>query len=259
MQRFRVRVGSLLGVPLWIHGSWFLVLGLAVWAVTAQFGAALPELPIAERAAMALVTGLGFFGCLAIHEVAHAVFARRFGVEVRGITLFLLGGVAEIDGELPTPGAEFAVALAGPATSIAIGSACMLASTWLGGRGWTAAEAVTFTLAVVNLGVALFNLVPGLPLDGGRLLRAAIWRRTGSFARGTRVASVAGRVVAATLASAAIVSAVRGEPAGLWYLPMGAFIWLLARASGRASGPASGEASPAEGRALALTGEGEAA
>ena len=114
------RVGRLLGIPLAVHASWFLVLGLAVWVVTVEFGAALPRLPLAERIGMAVVTGLAFFSCLAVHEVAHAVVARRFGVHVRGITLFLLGGVAEIDGELPSPSAEFAVALAGPGTSIAL-------------------------------------------------------------------------------------------------------------------------------------------
>ena len=117
MRRFRLRVGSLAGIPLWIHVSWFAVLGLVVWSVTEEFGAALPELPLTERLAMASVTGIAFFACLAVHEVAHAVVARRFSVRVRGITLFLLGGVAEIEGELPTPGSEFAVALAGPATS----------------------------------------------------------------------------------------------------------------------------------------------
>ena len=252
MRRFRFRVGRLLGIPLSVHVSWFLVLGLAVWAIAVEFGAVLPRLPLAERVAMAATTGLAFFSCLAVHEVAHAVVARRFGVHVRGITLFLLGGVAEIDGELPSPGAEFAVALAGPGTSIAIGSALALTSAWMHRLGWTAAEAVTITLALVNLGVALFNLIPGLPLDGGRILRAAIWRRTGSFDRGTRVAAGGGRIVAALLIAAAIVSALAGRPQGLWYVPMGVFIWFVARASGRAQ-------APTESRALALTREGEAA
>lgn len=228
------------------------MLGLAVWAVTVSFGDVLPQLPVAERLLMATVTSFAFFGCLCVHEVAHAVIARRFGVRVRGITLFLLGGVAEIQGELPSPGAEFAVALVGPATSVAIGSVLALVAEGTGALGWTAVEAVAFTLALVNLGVALFNLVPGLPLDGGRILRAAIWRRTGSFTRATAAASLGGRIVAAALIAIGIVSAVRGELTGLWYVPMGAFIWFLARASARAT-------PPVDDRALALTGEGEAA
>ena len=252
MIRFRVRLARVLGIPIWVRGSWFVVLGLAVWAMTSAFGDVLPQLPITERLVMATVTGLAFFGCLCAHEIAHAVVARRFGVRVRGITLFLLGGVAEIQGELPSPGAEFAVALVGPATSVAIGSVFALVAKSAGSLGWTAFEAVAFTLALVNLGVALFNLIPGLPLDGGRILRAAIWRRTGSFTRATAAASLGGRIVAAALVAIGIVSAIRGELTGLWYVPMGAFIWFLARASARA-GPPAGD------RALALTGEGEAA
>jgi Zn-dependent protease len=252
VHRFRLRVGRLLGIPLWIHVSWFAVLGLVVWSVTVEFGAALPELPLVERVAMASITGVAFFACLAVHEVAHAVVARRFGVHVRGITLFLLGGVAEIDGELPSPGSEFAVALAGPATSVAIASALALGSRWADQLGWTGAEGVLFTLSFVNLGVAVFNLIPGLPLDGGRILRAAIWRGTGSFARGTKVAAVGGHVVAVSLVAIGVGTSLAGQLVGLWYVPMGTFIWFLARASGRA-------APPVEGGALALTREGEAA
>ncbi len=109
-----------------------------------------------------------------------------------------------------------------------------------------------FTLSVVNLGVAVFNLIPGLPLDGGRILRAAIWRRTGSFVRATRVAAIGGRVVATTLVAVGLGVSLAGDPVALWYLPMGVFIWFLARASGRA-------APPVKSGALALRREGEAA
>jgi Zn-dependent protease len=252
VRRFRLRIGSLLGIPLWIHVSWFAVLVLVVWTVTVEFGEVLPGLPIVERLSMAAITGVAFFACLAVHEVAHAVVARRFGVHVKSITLFLFGGVAEIDGELPTPGSEFAVALAGPATSVAIGSAMALAADFAEQLGWTGAEGVLVTLALVNLGVAVFNLVPGLPLDGGRILRAAIWRGTGNFSRATRVAAVGGGVVSATLVAIGVVATVLGHPEGLWYVPMGVFIWFLARAAGRG-------VPPVRSGALALSGEGEAA
>jgi Zn-dependent protease len=253
VRRFRFRAGSLWGVPLWIHGSWFLVLGFVVWSVTQEFGVALPELPLVERLVMAAITGIAFFGCLALHELAHAVIARRFGVRVKGITLFLLGGVAEVEGELPSPRAEFAVALSGPATSIVIASVLALGSRSAGLFGWTGAEGVLFVLSVVNLGVAVFNLIPGLPLDGGRILRAVIWRRTGSFVRATRLAAAGGRVVAVCLVAVGLGATIAGEPVGLWYVPMGAFIWFLARASGKAVPP------PPQGGALALGREGEAA
>jgi Zn-dependent protease len=237
MRRFRIPLGSVLGVRLWLHASWFLVAGLVLWATTGAFGQGFPDLPLAERLLMGAATAICFFACLVAHELAHSVVARRFGVRVRGITLFMLGGVAEIDGEIPTPAQEFAVALAGPATSLALGGAFALlwrASTAI---GWTWAEGIAFTVATVDLGVALFNLVPGLPLDGGRLLRAALWRRSGDHARATRVASGAGRALALLLALAGVFMALAGDPAGLWYVPMGGFIFLMARSAARVSPP----------------------
>lgn len=242
MRRFRIPVGRVLGIRLWLHTSWFLVAGLAVWAISAAFREGFPGLPAVERALMGVLTAACFFGCLVTHELAHAIVARRFGVQVRGITLFLLGGVAEIEGELPTPAKEFAVALAGPATSLALGAAFALLWQLSVAVRWTGAEGVTFTVAAVNLGVAVFNLVPGLPLDGGRLLRAGLWRRSGSFAKATRTAAAAGRVVAVLLAAAGLLAAIAGDPTGLWYVPMGGFIFLMARSAGRAEPPTPGGA-----------------
>ncbi len=229
--------GRLFGIRLWLHWSWFLVLGLVIWIATADLATLYPDLGPVERLLMGSITGTAFFGCLAIHESAHAVVARRFGVHVDGITLFLFGGVAEIRGELPTPAMEFAVALAGPATSLVLAGLCGLGSIWVGGLGWTGAEGVLLTLAMVNTGVAVFNLVPGLPLDGGRLLRSVLWRTFGRFDRATKVASGAGKLLGGSLFAAGTILALTGSPRGVWYLPMGVFLWLLARASGRASAP----------------------
>jgi Zn-dependent protease len=145
----------------------------------------------------------------------------------------MFGGVAEIDGEPPSAAREFAVALVGPATSVALGGLFALGSAWATDLRWPAVEGVLTTLALVNLGVALFNLVPGLPLDGGRLLRAGLWRLTGSYRRATRVASTVGQGVAAALGVFGLVLTLTGDPFGLWYVPMAAFLWSLARASGR--------------------------
>lgn len=251
MRRFSIPVGRVFGIRLGLHVSWFLVFGLVAWATTGAFGEAYPELPAAERTAMGIVAGLAFFACLVAHEIAHALAARRFGIAVRGITLFMFGGVAEIEGEVPSPAREFAVALIGPATSIALGGAFALVAEAAG--SWPAVEGVLFTLALVNLGVAVFNLVPGLPLDGGRLLRAGLWRLTGSYQKATRVAAGGGKVVAVGLALLGAGLAIfADDPFGLWYVPMGAFLWLLARASVR--GPAA-----AAGSTLGLGGEGQAA
>ncbi len=254
MRRLDVRVGSILGIRLSVHLSWVVVFALVAWVTMAGFGEIYPELPAATRLLMGLVTGGAFFVCLTGHELAHALTARRFGIRVRGITLFLFGGVAEIEGEVPTPSREFAVALVGPAVSIVLGAALALATRWVGSKGWIVGEGILGTLALVNLGIALFNLVPGLPLDGGRILRAGLWRLTGSYTRATRIASAGGVLVAMLLVAFGLFLAiVGGEPAGLWYLPMGAFLWVLARASGRSRRPAI------EPRALALDGrEGQA-
>lgn len=250
MERFRVPIGRVLGIRLWLHASWFAVLALVTWAAVMAFGEAYPELPIAERATMGIVTGVAFFGCLLAHEVSHAVVARRFGIEVRGITLFLFGGVAEIRGEVPTPSKEFAVALVGPATSLLLSGILGLSAAWSADRNLLGAEGVLFTLAIVNVGVALFNLVPGLPLDGGRLLRAGLWRISGDFSKATKVAAGAGRLLAVTLLVLGTVLLVMRNGFGAWYGAMAAFLWLLAGRSGRASPP---------GEALALHGESEAA
>jgi Zn-dependent protease len=236
VRRIEVRVGTLAGIGLFLHASWFLVLGLVVWATAGAFAEIYPELPWTERAGMGLAAGLAFFGCLVVHELAHALAARRLGVAVRRITLFLFGGVAEIAGELPSASAEFAVALVGPATSLLLGSAFGLLAVRVGGS--PALEGVTGTLALVNLGVALFNLLPGLPLDGGRLLRSVLWSRTGSFARATRVAGLLGRGIGGAMALAGVLVAALGrEPAALWYVPMGGFLVLLASRASRSAGP----------------------
>ena len=231
----------MLGIRLSIHTSWFVVFGLVVWGTTSAFADLYPEVSVVTRSLMGLVTGAVFFACLVLHELAHAVTARRLGIRVRGITLFLFGGVAEIEGEVPTPAREFAVALVGPAVSIASGCVFGLAAVWAGARGWRLADGVLGTLAFVNLAVAVFNLVPGLPLDGGRLLRAVLWRVTGSYARATRVAATGGLLLAVGLAGLGLyLAAVLHEMVGLWYLPMAAFLWMLARAAGRRDLPVAG-------------------
>jgi Zn-dependent protease len=246
-----------LGIRLELHASWFLVLGLVTWATVVAFDEAYPGLGPVAHGAMGSIAGVAFFACLVAHELAHSVVARRFGIRVHGITLFAFGGVARIDGEVPTPDREFAMALVGPATSVALGGLFALVSAGATAIRWREAEGVLATLALVNLGVAVFNLVPGLPLDGGRLLRAVLWRVGHDHARATRVASTGGRVVAVLLAVLGLVIVLTGDVVGLWYVPMAAFLWVLAGSSGRAARPT--RPSPPEG-ALALNlHEGEAA
>jgi Zn-dependent protease len=244
MRRYRIPVGTVAGIRLWVHVSWFPVLGLVAWVTTVQFGEVYPGMGAAERTAMGAITGIAFFACLTAHEVSHSLVARRFGITVNGITLFLFGGVAEIEGEVPTPTREFAVALAGPATSIAIAGVAALLASAASALGWAGAEGVLVTLAVVNLGVGVFNLLPGLPLDGGRILRAGLWRATGSFERATRVAAAGGRVLAALVVALGVAVAIAGDAIGLWYVTMGGFLWLMAHAASAARTPGTTAALP---------------
>ena len=211
--------------------------GLLAWASEVRYAASDPGLPLAERILMGALTAAAFFACLVLHELSHAVVARRFGVRVEGITLFLLGGVAQIDGQVPSASQEFAVALAGPALSLVV--ACGFAGLYVSGSNSGAFRAVLFALAVANLGLCLFNLIPGLPLDGGRLLRAAVWRTSGSFERGTRVALAGGRMLSAALIVTGAVALAFAHAAGLWYIAMGVFLALMARASARGGAPAA--------------------
>lgn len=249
MRRFRVPLGRVWGIRLWIHATWFPAFIAAVWILTTTFGEADPSLPLAERVAMGIVTSVAFFSSLACHELAHARVAMRYGIGVRGITLFLFGGVAQIDGEVPTPRREVAVAIAGPATSVVIAAVSGLAALVSDHVGAAGATGVLIALATANAGVAIFNLVPGLPLDGGRLLRAGVWRATGDFRRATRIAAIGGRVIACGLVAIGIVVVVAGRDAfGVWYAFVGLFMWRLAALAANAR-------LPAEPGALALDGE----
>lgn len=237
MRRLSLPIGRVLGVRLALHASWFLVFALVVWASVLAFDDLYPRLGGPTHLAMALVTGILFFVCLTAHELAHAVVARRFGIRVRGITLFMFGGIAQIEGEVPSPGREFAVALVGPATSVLLGGLFALSADGATQLHLRWAEGVLAMLAVVNLGVALFNLVPGLPLDGGRILRAGLWRMTGDRRRATRIASIGGRVLAIALAGLGLFLASTGDPFGLWYVPMAVFLWFLVGSASRVEPP----------------------
>jgi Zn-dependent protease len=235
--RTRVRLGRIADIPISLHVSWFAVFVLVVWATLGAFARAFPSIGAADRLAMALLTGLGFFACLLAHELAHSLVARTFGIPVLGITLFAFGGMAQISGEVEAPEEEFLIAIVGPALSICLGAICALIA--LGAGGLATVHVVARTLAVVNLGVGLFNLIPGLPLDGGRLLRSGLWRVMEDRARATRAASVGGYLLAAALVVLGVCIAFSGEPLGLWYVPVGVFLGALSRRSARSAAQAS--------------------
>ncbi|WP_230582349.1 site-2 protease family protein [Salinispora tropica] len=204
-----VTVGRVIGVPL--HLDWsMLLLTLAVTVLYAEFA----RRELALSPAGGYLIGFGFvvslLGSVLLHELGHALTARRFGIGVRGITLELLGGYTEMDRDAPTPRVDLLVSLAGPAVSAVLGAAAV--SVTLALPEGTLGHQLAFQLAVSNVVVAVFNVLPGLPLDGGRALRAAVWAATRDRHRATEVAGWVGRVVAAGTAGAAVVLALTRPP-----------------------------------------------
>jgi Zn-dependent protease len=195
-------VGRVLGIPLYVNASMWLLAVL----VTVVYGNYVREqLSLAGPAAYAI--GLGFVLCLLgsvlLHELGHALTARRYGIGVRGITLELLGGWTEMDRDAPSPRVDALVSLAGPAVSLGLGGIATAAAWALPDR--TVAGQIAFQLAASNVLVALFNVLPGLPLDGGRALRAGVWAVLGDRDRATVVAGWAGRGIALVTASVVLL------------------------------------------------------
>jgi Zn-dependent protease/CBS domain-containing protein len=239
-----VRIGRVFGIEITIDYSWGLVFLLMSWNLTRLFETWHPTWTLAGALFLAVVAALAFFASLLAHELAHAVVARSFGMKVREIRLFLLGGVSNIETEPPTPQAELWMAVAGPLTSFALGLlALALASSAVAGVDARApvetlgrlapAETLLFWLGPINLVLGVFNLLPAFPLDGGRVLRAVLWRTTGDFHRATAWATGLGRVVGGALVLGGVAMVLgarlpllgRGAGSGLWLLFIG---WYLA-------------------------------
>ena len=188
-------LGKILGIPIRVHSSWFLVAALVTWSLAGgYFPQEHPGWATATYWFVGVITAVLFFASVLTHELGHSVVALREGVPVRSITLFIFGGVARIGREPPRAGAEFRIAIAGPLTSLGLAGAFGLLKLALAFNPVLAAP-VTY-LGRINLMLALFNLIPGFPLDGGRVLRAVLWGLGGSLRQATRWASAVGQGVA---------------------------------------------------------------
>jgi len=229
----RVTIARIWGIPISVHVSWLLVFALVASSLAAgYFPAHHPEWGAPTRWVLGALTSLAFFASVLVHELGHSRVALRYGIPIRGITLFVFGGVAQIGREPDSPGAEFRIAIAGPLTSLALAALFGGVGTVVGSMALVSVPALW--LARINLAVALFNLLPGFPLDGGRVLRAAVWAWTGSFDRGNRAAAAAGEVLAIVLIGVGVLRAIGGDVAGgIWMALIG---WFLqsAVAAGRA-------------------------
>ena len=216
------------GIEIGLHYSWFLIAFLIVVSLVSQFHIANPMWSENTLVAMAVETGALFFISLLLHELAHSVFAQSHGMPVREITLFALGGVSQIEKNPSSARSEFWMAFVGPLTSAVIGGLCLGVRRVL--TPATPAEAMFEWLGYINLGLAAFNMIPGYPLDGGRVLRAALWWKTGSVERATRMAARTGQVAGLLFIAWGIVQFFSGAGfGGLWIAFIG---WFLLQSAG---------------------------
>ena len=196
----QVKLGRIAGISVGLHYSWFIIALLITLSLADHFHSVTPEWSDAVVWLAAVVTGLLFFAALLLHELAHSVVAKSRGLRVRAITLFALGGVSQIESEASDAKSEFWIAIVGPRTSALIGLVFLFIariSGWLpGAEPSTPVIAVLLWLGYINIGLAAFNMVPGFPLDGGRVLRAVIWWITRNTDRSTRLAAQVGQAVA---------------------------------------------------------------
>src|SRR5450755_684495 len=218
-------LGRLLDIRVGVHVSWLAVYVLATVSISGNISGVSRPLAIGLAAICALL----LFVSVIAHEFAHALVARVYGVRTKAITLFLFGGVATLECEPPTPGAEVMIALAGPAMSAALGGLAfgllVVLERWNGGQFGEALGLVVAYLALANGVLAAFNLVPAFPMDGGRVLRAAVWRARKSRAAATGAASIVGLLLAAALVVTGVALAVTGRAwQDAWYVLIGAFL-----------------------------------
>jgi Zn-dependent protease len=219
------------GIPVRIDGSWLLVFALITWSLASEYVPnVLPDLTPGAAWLHAVTAAALLFASVFLHELSHALVARRHGVRVSGIRLHVFGGVSELESEPPTPRAEFFIAVVGPLTSFALAAVCYSLGRTPAAPPW--AVALTGYLTAVNLIVGLFNLVPGFPLDGGRILRAMLWWWSGRLGWATRWAGRGGSLFAFALVALGAVRVAGGEVVGgLWFILIGVFLGQAARAS----------------------------
>jgi len=222
--RHTIPIGRIFGIPIDLDYSWFLIAVLLTWLLAVNY------YPVefkggtsAEYWLMGAVTAVLFFGSIVVHELAHSLVAIRFKIPVRRITLFIFGGVSQIAAEPPNASAEFQIAVVGPLTSFALAALFYFLEPLFG--NFTPALAVAKYLALINGILGLFNLVPGFPLDGGRVFRAIVWGVNKNFRRATLIAANSGRFFGFLFIFVGVWQALRGNVInGLWTAFIGWFL-----------------------------------
>ncbi len=238
-----IQLARVFGIRIGVDVSWFFVLFLIIWSLSGYYGDLFPG-DDGKAFALATVSALLFFLSILLHELGHAVVAIRNGIPISGIDLWMFGGVAKLERDTDSPGVEFRVAIAGPLVTLVIAALCFGIASALASTD-TAVHASSFEvgsfnegtavfgyLASINFFVLLFNLIPGFPLDGGRIVRAIAWWRTGDRTRATRFAARLGRGAAFVMIGVGVLMFLRGDTVGgLWLGFIGLFLSQAARSA----------------------------
>src|SRR6202011_797582 len=238
-----IQISRIFGIPILLHPSWFFIFGLIALSFVSKFEALNLNIPAARLWGLGIATSVLFFGSLVFHEMAHSVIAKHYKIPVISITLFIFGGVARIGRDPSRAIEEFNIAVAGPISSLLLAGAFGIISLAAGTN--LILQALAGSLAWINLSLALFNLLPGFPLDGGRIFRAIVWGATKDYSRSTRIAARSGQVVAYGMIALGAVWAATGYIhhgamiCGMWLAFIGWFLLTTARQS-RAQADARG-------------------
>ncbi|HLI63465.1 MAG TPA: site-2 protease family protein [Terriglobales bacterium] len=236
VMRAQIKLGRIAGIAIGLHYSWFIIALLITLSLTGHFHAVMPQWSDAVVWSISVITSVLFFVSLLAHELAHSLLAKAKGLKVRAITLFALGGVSQIETEAPDAKTEFWVAIVGPLSSFAIGLVCLLlayVTGWTtGAEARTPLTAVLLWLGYINVILGAFNLVPGYPLDGGRVLRAVIWFFNQNAVRATQLAARVGQGVAFLFILLGLFQFFVGKNfGGLWLAFIGWFLLDASRSS----------------------------
>lgn len=225
-----IPLGRAFGIPIYLHASWFIIFLLITLSLRTQFTSMHPGWTPAQHWTLGVVTSLFFFGSVVFHELSHSVVAKYYRIPVESITLFVFGGLSRIQKEPEKPSQEFNIALAGPLSSLFLAGCFWLIARYLHGNEMVVAAAQW--LAEINFILAVFNLLPGFPLDGGRIFRGIAWAVTGDFTRSTRMASTAGKAIGYLMIFVGIWQALNGNwVGGLWTAFIGWFLLSAAQES----------------------------
>lgn len=223
MRTGSVRIFRVAGIDVYVHVSWLVVFVLITWSLaTGYYPPLIPGIPATEAWVLGAASAILLFAAVLVHELAHSLVARRLGIAADSITLFLFGGVSSLRTDAPRASAEFLVAAVGPLTSFVLGVICLVGASLV---GEPRVEALLGYLGLVNVLLGGFNLLPGFPLDGGRVLRALVWQITGDLQRGLEVAVGVGQLVGYGFMAWGVIQVLVGDPFdGIWIAVIGWFL-----------------------------------